>query len=106
MLPTQITARSEQQGSATDNRKVKQLMQTSTIHSMISQRGFTEASDEALVGACRRGSAMAWETLVTRYQRLIYAIPRRAGLDEDQAAEVLQRVFTILIEKLNDIDQP
>ncbi|HEY6187322.1 MAG TPA: sigma-70 family RNA polymerase sigma factor [Pyrinomonadaceae bacterium] len=56
--------------------------------------------------ACRRGDESAWEALVERYQRLIYTIPRRAGLDEDQAAEVFQEVFTTLFEKLNDIEQP
>jgi RNA polymerase sigma factor (sigma-70 family) len=56
--------------------------------------------------ACRRGDESAWEALVERYQRLIFTIPRRAGLDEDQAAEVFQEVFKTLFEKLNDIEQP
>jgi RNA polymerase sigma factor (sigma-70 family) len=63
-------------------------------------------SDLQLVSACRRGDQLAWEKLVRRYQRLIYAIPRRAGLDEDQAAEIFQDVFTTLFEKLNDIEEP
>lgn len=41
-----------------------------------------------------------------RYQRLIYAIPRRAGLNEDEAAEIFQDVFTTLFEKLNDLEDP
>ena len=65
-----------------------------------------EPSDEALVQSCRRGDAAAWEMLITRYQRLLYSIPRRAGLDEDQCAEVFQHVFQKLIEKLNSIEQP
>jgi RNA polymerase sigma factor (sigma-70 family) len=56
--------------------------------------------------ACRRGDEAAWETLVGRYQRLMYAIPQRAGLNDDQAAEVFQEVFTTLLEKLSDIEQP
>jgi RNA polymerase sigma factor (sigma-70 family) len=63
-------------------------------------------SDEGLVFACRRGEANAWSMLVNRYQRLIYAIPRRAGLDEDQVAEVFQRTFTKLFENLERINQP
>lgn len=63
-------------------------------------------SDEELLLACRRGDETAWEALVTRYQRLIYTIPRRAGLNEDQSAEVFQEVFTTLLEKLNDIERP
>jgi RNA polymerase sigma factor (sigma-70 family) len=63
-------------------------------------------SDLELVLACRRGDQLAWEKLVRRYQRLIYAIPRRAGLSEDEAAEIFQDVFTTLFEKLNDIEEP
>jgi RNA polymerase sigma factor (sigma-70 family) len=63
-------------------------------------------SDEQLVAACRRGEGGAWEALVNRYQRLIYAIPRRAGLDEDAAAEVFQEVFTTLVENIDSIEQP
>jgi len=44
--------------------------------------------------------------LVNRYQRLIYTIPRRAGLDEDEAAEVFQRTFAKLLEYLDRIKRP
>jgi RNA polymerase sigma factor (sigma-70 family) len=65
-----------------------------------------ETTDKQLLLACRRGEESAWEALVNRYQRLMYAIPRRAGLDDDQAAEVFQEVFTTLFQKLNDIEDP
>lgn len=65
-----------------------------------------EKSDKELLLACRRGDETAWEAIINRYQRLIYAIPRRAGLDEDGAAEVFQEVFTTLFEKLDAIEQP
>lgn len=65
-----------------------------------------ESSDLKLVLACRRGDPRAWEKLVQRYQRLIYAIPIRAGLNKDQAAEIFQEVFTLLFQKLNDLQEP
>lgn len=65
-----------------------------------------ELSDKQLLLACRNGDQAAWEALVRRYQRLMYAIPRRAGLDDDQAADVFQEVFATLFQKLDDIDQP
>jgi RNA polymerase sigma factor (sigma-70 family) len=65
-----------------------------------------ELSDKELLAACRRGEETAWEELVHRYQRLIFTIPRRAGLDEDQAADVFQEVFATLLRKLDDIDDP
>src|ERR687888_1453931 len=63
-------------------------------------------SDEQLLSLCKAGDETAWKTLVERYQRLVYTVPRRAGLDEDQASEVFQEVFTVFFEKLHDIKHP
>lgn len=65
-----------------------------------------EQSDRELLLACRRGDEAAWEALVQRYQRLIYTIPRRAGLGEDLASDVFQEVFATLFEKLDEIENP
>lgn len=65
-----------------------------------------DPSDKALVLACRRGDEAAWEALIKRYQRLIYSIPRRAGLDESLSSDVFQNVFAILVEKLGGIERP
>jgi len=62
-----------------------------------------EPTDKQLLLACRRGEEAAWEALVRRYQRLIYAIPQRAGLDADAAAEVFQEVFITLLQKVDHI---
>jgi len=65
-----------------------------------------EKSDEELVSACWQGDEEAWSLLAARYQRLIYAIPRRAGVDEDAAADILQQTFLKLLENLQKIQQP
>lgn len=65
-----------------------------------------ERSDAELIHACRDGSQTAWDELVGRYQRLIYAIPRRAGLTDEQAADVFQEVFLTLFEKIDELSQP
>lgn len=65
-----------------------------------------QLTDTELLIACRQGDESSWQALVDRYQRLIYAIPRRAGLDEEQAGEVFQQVFVTLFEKVNEINQP
>ncbi len=65
-----------------------------------------EKSDAQLVRSCRKGDETAWAELVDRFQRLIYAIPRRAGLSEEQASDVFQEVFTTLLEKIDDIEEP
>lgn len=67
---------------------------------------YDELTDDDLIERCRDGSAAAWSTLVRRYQRLIYTIPRRAGLDEASAADVFQVSFQRLFEHLDRIDDP
>jgi RNA polymerase sigma factor (sigma-70 family) len=72
------------------------------------EEGAAEASPVSstadLVAACRRGQAGAWGTLVRRYQRLIYAVPRRVGLDEGTAADVMQVVFERLVQHIDRIE--
>ena len=66
----------------------------------------TNNTDEELILACRSGDEEAWQELVLRYQRLIFTVARRAGLDEDAASDVLQQVFMILVRYLDKIEQP
>ena len=65
-----------------------------------------EYTDADLIKGCRRGEESAWNALVDRFQRLIYAVPRRAGLSEEQCADDFQEVVVTLFEKLDDIEQP
>jgi RNA polymerase sigma factor (sigma-70 family) len=77
----------------------------STIETVFTAKSLAK-SDAELVNACRGGDETAWNELVDRYQRLIFAIPRRAGLTEEQASDVFQEVFLTLFEKLDDIREP
>ena len=65
-----------------------------------------DADDATLVRACREGRAVAWRVLVARYQRLVFAIATRAGLDHGRAADVFQGVFERLHANLARIDNP
>lgn len=65
-----------------------------------------EPTDAELLADCRAGRQAAWSTLVRRYQRLIYTVPRRAGLSDDSAADVFQATFARLLEHLDRIDDP
>lgn len=67
---------------------------------------FSDTSDADLVRACRARDAAAWEALVRRYQRLVYTVPRRAGLNEAEAADVFQSTFAKLVEHLHRLDDP
>jgi RNA polymerase sigma factor (sigma-70 family) len=56
--------------------------------------------DTMLVQACLAGDGRAWESLVTRYQRLVYSVALRCGLNADDADDVFQVVFTTLFRRL------
>lgn len=62
--------------------------------------------DAALVARCLGGDGAAWGALVQRYQRLVYAIVRRVGLDEHGAADVFQTVFARLVQHLPRLAEP
>lgn len=69
----------------------------------------TEAAtidDAILVARCRNGDAGAWTALVQRYQPLVYAIARRARLDDHTSADIFQAVFARLMQHLPRIEQP
>jgi RNA polymerase sigma factor (sigma-70 family) len=67
---------------------------------------FRDADDAALVCACLDGEAAAWNALVARYQRLVFTIALRCGLDESAAADVFQVVFERLHVSLPRLVQP
>lgn len=72
----------------------------------MAKSNFLESQDAELILACRRGDGEAWAALIARYQKLIYTIPRRAGLDDDQCADIFQQTFQTLVEHLDRLDQP
>lgn len=65
-----------------------------------------QRTDEQLVAACRAGDESAWEVIVLRHQKILNSIPRRAGLGDDLAADILQDVFTTLFERLETLEKP
>jgi RNA polymerase sigma factor (sigma-70 family) len=60
-------------------------------------------SDAALLAACRDGDADAWDTLVVRYERLVFSVALRNGLDREDAADVTQDVFVALLKALHTL---
>lgn len=60
----------------------------------------TSLPDSELIEACLNGNSHAWEALISRYQRLIYSIPIRYGLQEHDANDIFQNVSILLLENL------
>jgi RNA polymerase sigma factor (sigma-70 family) len=67
-----------------------------------SERGAPE-SDRDLIRRCQQGNAGAWQQVLNKYERLVYSIPLRYGLSRDDAADIAQNTFTILIESLDTL---
>jgi RNA polymerase sigma factor (sigma-70 family) len=62
-------------------------------------------SDRDLIRRCRQGSTGAWRQLLKKYERLVYSIPLRYGLSRDDAADIAQITFTILIQSLDGLSE-
>jgi RNA polymerase sigma factor (sigma-70 family) len=67
----------------------------------VSSSGLTDAE---LVRACRAGDEGAWNELVERYSRYVYAIATRGfRLGDEDAEDVFQDVFTRIYTRLDSL---
>jgi RNA polymerase sigma factor (sigma-70 family) len=58
------------------------------------------ALDARLVARCLEGDARAWDALVRRHERLVYAVARSWRLSDEDLADVFQEVFAALVRGL------
>jgi len=70
------------------------------------QRPNTLFDDEALIRECLKGSEEAWGNLVDKYKNLIFSIPIKVGLSQDDASEVFQIVCAELVKQLPNLRKP
>jgi RNA polymerase sigma factor (sigma-70 family) len=63
-------------------------------------------SDPELIRACRAGDQAAWELLIARYQRLVFTVPLRFGLSEEEAGDIFQGTCLRLYEHLDSLREP
>jgi len=75
------------------------------IRNMANKRTFgsDRRSDATLLKACLAGDQDAWSALVERYHRLIYSVAMRQGLTAEDSADVVQTVLTIVLQRLESI---
>ena len=70
------------------------------------QRPATLFDDEALIRECLKGNEQAWGNLIDKYKNLIFSIPIKVGLSQDDASEVFQMVCTELVKQLPNLRKP
>jgi RNA polymerase sigma-70 factor (ECF subfamily) len=64
----------------------------------------SDVGDAELVRACRAGDTEAWNELVERYSRYVYAIAVRGfRLSDEDAEDVFQDVFTRIYTRLDSL---
>ncbi len=64
----------------------------------------TEPSDKELVERCLQGSERAFETLVDRYQKVVFNVAYRMLNDYDAAEDITQSVFIKGFEKMRSFN--
>ncbi|MFD1151376.1 RNA polymerase sigma factor [Saccharothrix hoggarensis] len=65
-----------------------------------------EPTNTELIFRARAGDASAWNEIVRRYARLVWAVPRSHRLSPDDAADVCQAAWLALAENLARIERP
>jgi RNA polymerase sigma factor (sigma-70 family) len=63
-------------------------------------------ADAHLVKECLKGSEAAWAKLIGKYKNLIYSIPIRFGLSQEDAADIFQAVCLDLLNELPRLREP
>ncbi|NUM47230.1 MAG: sigma-70 family RNA polymerase sigma factor [Anaerolineales bacterium] len=63
----------------------------------------TYLTNQALLQACREGETDAWEQVVDKYERLVFSTALNQGLSHEDAADVTQMTFTILLQSLDSL---
>lgn len=63
----------------------------------------TSTVDETLLTQCLAGDESAWTQLVAKYSRLVFSIALKSGLGDEDAAEVVQNVFIIVLRRLEQL---
>ena len=56
-----------------------------------------------LISRCLNGDERAWEQFVQQYARLVYSIAYRSGLSDEDAEDLVQSVFTIVLRRLESL---
>jgi RNA polymerase sigma factor (sigma-70 family) len=60
-------------------------------------------SDLDLIRGCREGDRASWQALMDKYERLVFSIPLNYGLSREDAADISQLTFSILIQSLDTL---
>lgn len=76
------------------------MLEAVTTSSAIVPHSPSIESDPDLIARCLAGDQAAWTVLVGRYNRLVFAVARRAGLSQEDAEDTFQVVFTTLYRRL------
>jgi RNA polymerase sigma factor (sigma-70 family) len=61
------------------------------------------ASDEGLVKECLNGNQAAWAALLQKYGKLIYSIPLKFGLSQEDANDIFQQTCFQLLQSLPNL---
>lgn len=64
------------------------------------------STEPDLIERCLSGDDAAWRELISRYQGLIFSVPRRMGLSPEASADVFQCVCVLLYQRLGSIRDP
>lgn len=63
-------------------------------------------NDTRLVKECLSGNEVAWSSLIDKYKALIYSIPVKYGLSQQEAADVFQATCMELLTRLPQLREP
>jgi RNA polymerase sigma factor (sigma-70 family) len=78
----------------------------STVTAKIPKKPPAAWNDARLIKECLSGNEAAWSLLIDKYKALIYSIPVKYQLTQQEAADVFQGTCTELLIRLPELREP
>jgi RNA polymerase sigma factor (sigma-70 family) len=78
----------------------------SPVNTRSPRRPAANSNDSRLVKACLSRKEEAWSTLIDKYKALIYSIPVKYSLSQQEAADVFQATCLELLVRLPELRDP
>lgn len=75
----------------------------SVVDGLDLRRDERRSLDSELLVGCRQGDAESWDVLVRRYERLVYSVAMRSGMNAADSADITQSTFIVLLESLHSV---
>lgn len=106
MLPFGLLSCSGMWNSSTCETERRVSSNETLVAIIVTKKPSTAWDDTRLVKECLSGNEDAWLCLIEKYKALLYSIPVKYGLPQEDASDVFQATCVELLARLGELREP